>query len=218
MTLTQDLANLRDRLRANHSDDIKATMDRATEELVDSGLVNRSLAVGATVPNFTLPDATGQEVELASLLENGPVILSFYRGGWCPYCNMELRGLQQALPQIRELGATLVAVSPETPDNSLTTAEKNDLSFPVLSDAGNAIAREFGLVFTVPEDLRPIYATLGLDIPAYNGDDTFELPVPATYVIEPSGRVAYAFANADYTQRLDPAAILSALRGLHVSV
>jgi len=218
MTLTQDLANLRDRLRANHSDDMKATMDRATEELVDSGLVNRSLAVGATVPNFTLPDATGQEVELASLLENGPVILSFYRGGWCPYCNMELRGLQQALPQIRELGATLVAVSPETPDNSLTTAEKNDLSFPVLSDAGNAIAREFGLVFTVPEDLRPIYATLGLDIPAYNGDDTFELPVPATYVIEPSGRVAYAFANADYTQRLDPAAILSALRGLHVSV
>lgn len=218
MTLTQDLANLRDRLRANHSDDIKATMDRATEELVDSGLVNRSLAVGATVPNFTLPDATGQEVELASLLENGPVILSFYRGGWCPYCNMELRGLQQALPQIRELGATLVAVSPETPDNSLTTAEKNDLSFPVLSDAGNVIARELGLVFTVPEDLRPIYATLGLDIPAYNGDDTFELPVPATYVIEPSGRVAYAFANADYTQRLDPAAILSALRGLHVSV
>jgi len=218
MTLTQDLANLRDRLRANHSDDMKATMDRATEELVDSGLVNRSLAVGATVPNFTLPDATGQEVELASLLENGPVILSFYRGGWCPYCNMELRGLQQALPQIRELGATLVAVSPETPDNSLTTAEKNDLSFPVLSDAGNVIARELGLVFTVPEDLRPIYATLGLDIPAYNGDDTFELPVPATYVIEPSGRVAYAFANADYTQRLDPAAILSALRGLHVSV
>lgn len=216
MNLTQDLTDFRDRFRQNQDPAVLATMHQATEELANSGIIDRTLKTGDTAPVFELPTADGERVELRSLLQQGPVVLSFYRGGWCPYCNLELRALQQVLPQIQASGANLVAVSPETPDNSLTTTEKNELSFPVLSDVGNKVAQEFGLVFTLPETLRPLYAEWGIDLPAYNGDDRFELPVPATYVIAPDGRIVLAFANADYTQRLDPEAILAALQQFHI--
>lgn len=218
MSLTQDLAAFKTEFMATAGADpqIAAAMNRATADLEASGLADRSLAVGAEAPDFTLPNATGETVTLRSLLQDGPVVLSFYRGGWCPYCNLELRALQNALPQIQALGANLVAISPETPDNSLTTAEKNALSFAVLSDVGNKVAREFGLVFTLPAALRPIYEGFGIDLPAHNGDDRFELPVPATYVIGTDGRIALAFVNVDYTQRLDPEAILAALQQLQV--
>ena len=222
MSLTQDLADFKANFittaRAKFGPETTATMEQATTDLQASGLVDRSLAVGATAPDFTLANVTGAAVSLRSLLENGPVVLSFYRGGWCPYCNLELRALQNVLPQIQALGANLVAISPETPDNSLTTSEKNELSFAVLSDVGNRVAREFGLVFTLPEALRPIYEGFGIDLPAHNGDDRFELPVPATYVIDTDGRIAHAFANVDYTQRLDPEAILAALERLQAPV
>ena len=170
--------------------------------------------VNADAPNFSLPDATGKTVELGQLLKDGPVVLSFYRGGWCPYCNIELRALQAALPEFRAHQATLVAVSPQTPDQSLSTAEKNELEFSVLSDQGNNVAREYGLVFELPEELRPIYANFGIDVPAHNGDDTFELPVPATFVIDQDGKVRYAFVNADYRQRVEPSEIVAALAQL----
>lgn len=134
--------------------------------------------------------------------------------GWCPYCNIELRALQAALPEISAHEATLVAVSPETPDQSLSTAEKNSLEFSVLSDLGNRVAREYGLVFTLPESLRPVYADFGIDIPTRNGDDSFDLPVPATYVIDQNGNVRFAFVNADYRQRAEPSDILSSLSKL----
>ncbi|MEO1131092.1 MAG: peroxiredoxin-like family protein [Cyanobacteria bacterium J06639_1] len=216
MSLTRDLADFQNRFRENQAPEILATMQAATDDLEQSGIIDRTFKVGELVPNFELPDVKGDRVELRSLLQRGSVVLSFYRGGWCPYCNLELRALQQIQPQIQAAGATLVAVSPETPDSSLTTSEKNELSYPVLSDVGNIVAREFGLVFTLPETLRPLYAEWGIDIPAHNGDDRFELPVPATYVIAPDGRVAIAFAHADYTQRLDPEAILAALGQLQV--
>jgi peroxiredoxin len=129
---------------------------------------------------------------------------------WCPYCNLQLRAYQAILPRIRELGATLVAVSPQTPDNSLTTAEQKGLTFPVLSDAGNEVARRYGLVFSLSETLRAMSA----DLPAYNGDSSWELPMPGTFVIAPDGTVRLAFVDADWTRRLEPAAILGALRGL----
>jgi peroxiredoxin len=122
--------------------------------------------------------------------------------------------LQLELPRIEELGASLMAVSPETPDNALSTREKIDLSFEVLSDVGNKIARQFGIVFTLPEDVREIYAGFGMDIPASNGDDTFELPIPATYVITPDRKIVIAFVDADYTKRLDPEDIIKGLEGI----
>ncbi len=122
--------------------------------------------------------------------------------------------MQLVLPEIESLGAQLVTVSPNLPDKSLSTIEKNDLAFEVLSDVGNHVARNFGLVFTLSEELRPIYASFGIDIPAFNGDDTFELPIPATYVIDTDGTITYAFVDADYTKRLEPAKIVEIIKNM----
>ncbi len=191
-----------------------AVMDGSTADLAASGIAGSSLGVGAKAPDFDLPDATGTKVSLSTLLAKGPVVLAFYRGGWCPYCSTELRALQAKLPEIEAAGATLVAVSPQTPDASLSTAEKLDLAFPVLSDGGNQVAESFGLVFTLPEALRDVYAGFGLDLPAANGDDTFTLPIPATYVIGVDGTIAWRFADADYTKRAEPDDVLAALAAL----
>ncbi|NET76632.1 peroxiredoxin-like family protein [Okeania sp. SIO1F9] len=211
MELTKNLQELQAQIQAQLPEDAKEKMNKAVVDLANSDIVDNSLKVGAKVPNFSLPNAVGKIVELNSLLVESPVVISFYRGGWCPYCNMELRGLQKYLPQITELGAKLIAISPETPDNSLSTTEKNELTFEVLSDGGNQVAKEFGLVFELPEELRPIYQSFGIDLPAYNGDESFELPIPATYVIASDGTIIHAFVNPDYTQRLDPEEIINVL-------
>jgi len=153
-------------------------------------------------------------VRLSELLQHGPVVVAFYRGGWCPYCNLELRALQKSLTEIQKLGAQLVAISPQTPDSSLSTQQKDELQFRVLSDKHSAVARQFGLVFTLPEEIRTIYKGFGHDIAARNGDDSFELPFPATYVIGQARTIHFAFVNADYTKRAQPAAILKVLREL----
>ena len=211
MNLTQQLQEFRQQFSANQPEKIKAIMAQTTTDLINSKIAEQSISKGQKVSNFTLPNAVGKEVTLDSLLAKGAVVISFYRGGWCPYCNLELRALQQVLPEIVSRGATLVAISPETPDTSLSTKEKNELSFEVLSDRGNVVAKQFGLVFTLDESLRPIYESFGIDIPSHNGDSSFELPLPATYVIAADGTIIYSFANADYTQRLDPEKIITAL-------
>lgn len=218
MSLTEQL----DRQRADAAERIPAEarriMDDATAEIAASGAGSNAPREGSRAPDFALPDATGSTVRLAELLARGPVVLSFYRGGWCPYCNLELRALQAALPKIREQGSTLVAISPETPDSSLSTTEKNALEFPVLSDAGNRVAKEYGLVFTLPESLRPLYEQFGIDLPVRNGDASFRLPVPGTFVIDGDGTVRLAFVDPDYTQRLDPQDVVRALRELPSAV
>ena len=217
MNLTQELSAFQAKFKNNQPEKIKSVMARATTDLIDSKLAEKSLSTGQKIPSFTLPNAVGKEVSSDSLLAKGALVISFYRGGWCPYCNMELRALQQALPEIEARGATLVAISPETPDSSLSTKEKNELSFEVLSDRNNQLAKQLGLVFTLPESLRPIYNNFGIDIPAHNGDSTFELPLPATYLVATDGTVIYSFANADYTKRLEPAEIITALDTLTVN-
>lgn len=212
MNLTEALASKLAENRSRMPEEAKAVMDQATADLQQSDIVNRALAKGDAIPAFELPNALGQTVSSQTLLAAGPLVISFYRGGWCPYCNLELRALQQALPEIQAAGATLVAISPEAPDNSLSTIEKQDLTFEVLSDRGNQLARQFGLVFALPESLRPIYAAFGIDLPAYNGDTTFELPVPATYVVDTSGKIIHSFVDVDYTQRLAPEVIVEALK------
>ncbi|MBE9030511.1 AhpC/TSA family protein [filamentous cyanobacterium LEGE 11480] len=190
------------------------TMSKATADLANSGIVDKSLKVGATAPDFELSDPTGKRVKLSALLVNGPVVLNFYRGEWCPYCNLEIRAFQQLLPEFQQAGAQVVAVSPELPDNSLTMQEKHELSFPVLSDVGNVVARDYGLVFSLDASLRPLYQGFGIDIPAHNGDESYDLPVPATYVVDTSGTVRYAYANADYTLRAEPAEVLAEVQSL----
>lgn len=212
MTLATDLQEFKAQFRSQVPNEIQTVMGQATQDLATSGIVNQALKVGDFVPDFRLPDATGKTVHIKDILAQGPVVIAFYRGGWCPYCNLELKALQHVLPEIQAAGATLIAISPETPDNTLTTQEKNDLAFTVLSDADNQVARTFGLVFELPESLRPIYESFGIDLVAANGNNRFELPVPATYVVQPSGEIIYAFADADYTKRAEPSEILNVLQ------
>ena len=214
MAVMNELVALEQERRAKRPAELQAVMDRATADLDASGMADGFLRAGDSAPDFVLSDALGNHVALADLRAQGPVVVAFYRGAWCPYCNLEVQLLQRALPDIQALGATLVAISPQTPDNSLTLAEKHGLGFAVLSDAGNAVARRFGLVFTVPEALRGVYDKLGIDIPAHNGDGSFELPVPGTYVVGRDGTIAFAYANVDYTRRVAMADILEALRSL----
>jgi len=213
-TLAEALKEQNEAARASIPAETLAVMDAATDALAATHLAEQCLGVGAPAPDFSLPDATGALVTLSKLLAEGPVVLAFYRGGWCPYCNIELRSLQARLPEIAAAGGRLVAISPQTPDNSLTTAEKLDLSFPVLSDVGNVVARSYGLVFSLADDLRPVYGGWGLDLPAANGDDSFELPLPATFVLGADGTVAWRFADADYTKRGEPDEVIDALRAL----
>lgn len=191
--------------------DVREAMTRADMELAASGIAHHAVKAGDLAPDFRLPDARGGQFRLRDLLAKGPVVVSFYRGGWCPYCNLELRALQSALPAIKQLGAHLVAVSLQTPDESLSTAEKNELAFAVLSDVGSATAKAYGIAFDLAEELRPIYARFGHALPDKNGDDSWVLPIPATYVIDTKGTVVLAFIDVNYRNRLEPAEIISAL-------
>lgn len=189
----------------------KEVVGKAFEELLGSDVTDQAIKTGDLAPDFSLPSVHGGERELSAALAKGPVVLSFYRGSWCPFCNLELNALQGRLPEIRSAGASLIAVSPEKPDSSLTHAEKLQLEFDVLSDEGNATARAYGLVMEVASQLRPLYLEWGIDVPAANGDLSYQLPVPATYVIGSDGRVRACHVEKDYTQRMEPQAIIEAL-------
>jgi peroxiredoxin len=208
---------LADRIAAFNADlarkapDVVKAVTVEIENVVRSGAGSKAPVVGEPVPDFTLPDAMRRPISLASLRHEGPVVVTFYRGQWCPYCDLQLRAYQDVLPRIRALGATLVAISPQTPDESLSTAEKRKLEFHVLSDAGNNVARAWGLIWKVGTSLDSLHKAFGVDLAKSNGDTSNELPVPATFIIEPSGRIAFAHYDANWVVRLEPSALLSAL-------
>lgn len=214
MTLKAELDAFRSEFMAKVQPDIREAMTSADIELAASGIARRAIKAGDFAPDFRLADACGSQVRLRELLAKGPVVLSFYRGGWCPYCNLELRALQNSLPAIKLLGAELVAISPQTPDESLSTAEKNEIAFPVLSDVGSVTAKAYGIAFDLAEELRPIYTRFGHALPDRNGDHSWVLPIPATYVIDTNGAIVLAFVDVDYRNRLEPAEIIAALGGL----
>lgn len=212
-TLTAQLAEYREGFSKRAPQEMQDLFQERVDDLAASGILDDAVNVGDAAPGFTLPNARGEQVSLTSLLEQGPVVITWYRGGWCPYCNLTLRAFQERLGDFDAAGASFVAITPETPDNSLSTSEKNELGFEVLSDVGNAVAREYGLVFTLPDDLAAIY-NRSFDLSAYNGDESNELPLSATYVIRRDGTVAWAFVSADYRERAEPAEVVEAVRGL----
>ena len=190
------------------------TMHRATAELIASGAAQRAKKAGDVAPSFLLKDPEGNIVSSDELLEKGPLVVSFYRGVWCPYCNMELQALQEALPEFRALGARLIAISPQNAVNSRKSVRNNGLDFPILSDPGNETAAAFGLRFSLPDYLVALYKSLRNELPAFNGDASWTLPMPGRFVIGQDGRIRYAEVNPDYTHRPEPTDMLPALRSL----
>ncbi|MGH8516966.1 MAG: peroxiredoxin-like family protein [Panacagrimonas sp.] len=214
--------SLQDRLDAFKADfegnkappEAVAIMHRATAELAASGQAQRALKVGAMLPAFTLSDSEGRTVSSAELLAQGPLVITFYRGVWCPYCNMDLQAIEEVASEIRGMGASLVAISPQTPVNGAKSRTQNKLSFPILSDARGDVAAAFGLRFGLPDDLKGLYGKFGVDLATVNGDPSWTLPMPARYVIGRDGVVAYAEVDPDYTQRPDPSELIPTLRRL----
>ena len=213
-TLQQQIETLQDQLAEQLPAEVLAQLSKSITTLVQTGIAQQSVKVGERAPDFTLPDVFGKPVTLSELLTHGPVMLYFYRGEWCPFCNLALRAYQRILPQIRALGASLVAVSPQTPDHSLSTVEKKELTFTVLSDVGNIVARKNRLVFTLEQTIQPLYTSIGADLPSFNGVPSWELPMPATFLITQDGTVRLAFVDADYTHQLEPATLLDGLRAM----
>ena len=188
------------------------TMHRATAELIASGAAERAKKVGDKAPAFALKDPDGNVVSLAELLKKGPLIVSFYRGVWCPYCNMELQALEAAKPAFDKLGASLVAISPQSQPNSRKSVRQNNLTFPILSDSKGEVGAAFGLRFNLPDYLIELYKGLKNELPAFNDDPSWTLPMPARYVIGRDGTILYADVNPDYTHRPEPEEMIPALR------
>lgn len=199
------------RLSFKPSAEVLATMHKATADLIASGQADRAVKAGETAPEFALEDADGNTVSSAELLTQGPLIVSFYRGVWCPYCNAELQALEAARPDFEARGARVVAISPQTKNNSRKSQRDNGLGFPILSDTQSNVAAAFGIRFSLPEDLITVYKSFGNDLPKINDDPAWVLPMPARYVIATDGTIAYAEVNPDYTQRPDPSELLPVL-------
>ncbi|WP_372594761.1 peroxiredoxin-like family protein [Actinotalea sp.] len=214
MTLAEDLHAQAERSAAAASPETRAQRLAAVAAVAASGIDRTAVAVGDLAPAFTLPDATGRAVALSSLLEHGPVVLSFYRGGWCPYCTLELRALQAAMPRLSAAGGTLVAISPEAPDSSLSTAEKAGLEFAVLSDTEGSTITAYGLRFTVDAVTREVLTEAEAKAARARGTTTEILPVPATYVVGTDGVVRYAFVDTDHRRRAEPDDLVAAVASL----
>ena len=194
-----------------------ALMERATRELIESGQAQRAKKAGDRAPEFSLKDPAGSLVSSRELLSKGPLVLSFYRGVWCPYCNLELQALQASLSDITARGASLVAISPQTMANSRKSQGDNKLDFPILSDVKSEVANAFGIRFALPDYLAETYKAFGNNLPVINDDPAWVLPMPARYVIATDGTIAYSEVNPDYTHRPDPSELLPVLDRLHAS-
>ncbi len=190
----------------------QSTMQGATEALFKSGIVSSVPKQGDKAPDFSLMDSQGQQFKLSDEIHNSMVILSFYRGSWCPYCNIQLRELQKRLEDFEAAGAKLITISPEKPDDTAKLMSDSGFEFRGLFDQGNKVARQFKLVFKLPDNLIEVYKSFGIDLVKANGDDSWELPLAATFVIDENMLIKYAFVDVDYKKRAEPDDILLALK------
>ncbi len=211
--LLDEIKNYQEGFKKKAPIEVQEVMLKATKKLADERISKNALNVGDIAKDFNLPNAINNQVSLSDALENNDfIVINFYRGVWCPYCNLELKALQDINEDLKRLGAKLISISPQSPDASLSTKEKNELAFEVLSDSNNKIAKEYGLVFSLAEELRPIYASFGIDIVGLNQEDSFELPMPATYVINKNKEIIFSFIDEDYTKRCEPQDIIDIIQ------
>lgn len=189
----------------------KKIYQEGLDAVSESGILEAAKNVGDMAPNFTLNNALGKKVSLQDYLDKGSVVLVWYRGGWCPYCNINLHYLQEELPNIKAQGATLIALTPELPDESISTTEKHHLDFEVLSDLNNRVAREYGVVYKLTDEVAQIYNDK-FSLNTHNGDSSNELPLAVTYIINTDGEIVYAFLDTDYRNRAEPSDITAFLK------
>ena len=211
MSLNQQLDSLTAKLRAMVPAERLAVVDLAAEELIHSGLADRALKAGERAPSFELPDGDGMLWRSEDLLRSGPLAVIFYRGRWCAYCNAQLCAVQEIHQQIAAAGAALVAISPQTQKHSYMTRDMHKLRFPVLSDQRNQVARKFGLVYRLSPELQAMYESIMTKLPGYNGDQSWELPLAATYVVQPDGKISWARIDSDWRHRSEPEELLQML-------
>jgi peroxiredoxin len=190
----------------------QAIHEQVIAELRESGIENRALAQGAKAPPFEVKDHNGRAVSSVEFLKKGRVVICFFRGRWCPFCVGQLEAMNRILPQIRQAGAELVAISPQTVQQSFFMADQHRLGFPLLSDAGNQVARQFGLVYRVPDQQQSIYRRAFINLPFINGDESWHLPIPGVYVVDRDGTILFAAVNPDYKERPEPEEILEQLQ------
>jgi len=210
-TQTQALEERKNNFNAKADEKTKQIYQEGLDAVVKSGILENAKKVGDKAPMFTLKNAAGKEVALEDYLKDGPVVLVWYRGGWCPYCNINLQYLQQELPNMKAQGANLLALTPELPDQSISTKEKHELEFEVLSDIGNHVAKDYGVVFDLTEEVAEIYNDK-FNLNKHNGDNSNQLPLAATYIIDTDGTIKYAFVDADYRNRAEPKEITAFLK------
>jgi peroxiredoxin len=209
--LREILAERKARIAQYLPADTLAVHARVIAGLKAQGLAAKSLAVGTPMPEFSLPDQNGRTVSSAELLRRGRLVVCFFRGRWDPFCCGQMEAMNRALPEIEQAGASLVAISPQTVKQSFFMADQHRLGFPLLSDCGNQVARQFGLVYRVPPEQEIIYRRAFINLPLANGDESWELPIPATYVADSDGTVLFAYANEDYTERAELGEIVERL-------
>jgi peroxiredoxin len=202
MDLQKELSAVEQMVKEKTPSHVMPTIEASIHAVKESGLERRAIQPGETIRDFELPDATGAIVKSLELRTRGPLLIVFYRGAWCPSCNLTIQAFQERYSEIVSRGVTLVAISPQTPDHSLSLQEKHNLRFPVLSDSGNKVAQQFGIVFELDRDLRVVQEQFSVDIPSFNGEHSFQLPVPAVFLVSKDGTVLDSFVEVNYMKRL----------------
>jgi|GEM_PF-653626 len=218
--INMQMAGMMESIPAEERDPMMATMKSANDEVKATGIESKAKKAGEMAPAFTLKDTKGSEVSLSDALAKGPVVLIFFRGSWCPICNTQLADLEAAKVDIEKAGGSLITISPELADQHAWYDENFAISYPLLTDSGNKVASDFGLVFTLPESLQTLYPSFGIDLPARNGDQSMTLPMASTYVIDQDGTIAWSYGNVDYVQRAEPAhivAVLNEIKAVHAA-
>ncbi len=216
--LTRQLEAFMDGIMERADPETRQALQQVGEAMTADGLAERALRAGDAAPDFSLPDQFGRTVTLHELLAKGPVVLTFFRGGWCPFCTIALRALAGIRAELKKAHGEVVAISPQTTGVTLDTAERNGLGFPILADHGNAVARRYGLVWELGPEVRAVYERLGHALPRINGTTDWTLPIPAGFVIGRDGKIAYAHVDTRVTSRLEPRLALEAVRELEAGV
>ena len=209
--LQDELKKINEQFRSNAPLELVEKIESSIAKLAGSKLVMSSLKVGDKMPSFALFNATSKIIKSEDLLSNGPLVINFYRGGWWPFCNLELGGYQEIIDEIHRKGAQLVAITPELPNETLSTAEKLNLEYEILSDTNNEIGKKFGIVFSMEDELKDVYKGFGVDLVTTQGNDNFELPAPGTFVVDKNGFVLLAHVDVNHTSRMEPEEVLLVL-------